>query len=152
DAKGRLWYSASSGTFVVDHPATGKSSQSRVLANYDVGEFTMEENGVVWMWSKGRLTRYDPSMPDRPETALKAAINLVQFTLSRRNLFSPGAALPPIDYEDNSFVVNFGASSNPFGPRVTFEIMLENGHGGKWIPLGSIDSYSFNDMKEGKYV
>lgn len=152
DASGRLWYSASGGTFLLDKPGAEKRLSSRVSVNYEVGEFTMEDNGVVWMWSKGRLARYDPVMPERPRTALKAAINLVQFTSSRRQLFSPGASLPPIEYEDNSFVVNFGAPLNPFGPRVSFEIMLENGHGGKWTPLGSTTSYSYNDLTEGKYI
>ncbi len=152
DARGQLWYSAGGGTFRIDRPKDEHHAAWRVPLNYEVGEFTMEDNGIVWMWAKQRLSRFDPSMPDRPNVPLKTAINLVQFTSSRRNLFSPGASLPPIEYDDNSFVINYGAPLNPFGPRVTFEVMLENGGGGQWTPTGSIASTSYNDLKEGRYI
>jgi two-component system sensor histidine kinase/response regulator len=151
DASGRLWYSASGGTFIMEQPGGERPSVSRVPVGYEVGEYTMEDNGVVWMWSKQRFSRFDPAMPPRPKTTLKAAINLVQFTSSKRHIFTPGASLPEIKYEDNSFAVYFGAPTNPFGSRVTFEVRLEGGSG-QWSSTGSVASASYNDLKEGNYV
>ena len=90
-------------------------------------------------------------MPQPPKATEKAVISLVQFTSSKRHVFDPGTALPPIDYKDNSFVVHFGAPTNPFGERVTFEVMLE-GSNTEWVSTGSVGSASYNDLKEGDYV
>ena len=151
DAGGRLWYSSSGATFFMEHPNEARHSSVRVPVGYEVAEFTMEEGGVVWMWSKQRLSRYDPGMPLPPVVPLKASINLVQFTASKRHFFSPGEALPAVDFNDNTFVVNFGAPSNPFGSRVTFEVKLE-GASTQWSSTGSVASASYNDLTEGKYV
>ena len=151
DGKGRLWYSANGGTYMVETKNKGFRSPTPMPIGYEPSEFTMEENGVVWMWAKQRFSRYDPRMPQPPKTAVKAVINLVQFTASKRHLFDPGTALPPIGYEDNSFVMHFVAPTNPFGARVTFEVMLE-GSNAQWVSTGSVGSASYNDLKEGKYV
>jgi signal transduction histidine kinase/DNA-binding response OmpR family regulator len=151
DARGRLWYSAGGATFFMEHPNEAQHSSVRVPVGYEVGEFTMEEGGVVWMWSKQRLSRYDPTMPSAPVEPLKASINLVQFTASKRHFFSPGGTLPPIDFDDNTFVINFGAPCNPFGSRVTFEVKLE-GASTQWVSTGSVASASYTDLKEGRYI
>ncbi|HEY4249195.1 MAG TPA: response regulator [Lacunisphaera sp.] len=151
DARGRLWYSLNGGTFFMEHPGEEEHAATRVAVGYEVSEFTMEEGGVVWMWSKQRLSRYDPTMPSPPVVPLKASIDLVQFTASKRHFFSPGETLPAINFDDNTFVINFGAPSNPFGSRVTFEVKLE-GASTQWASTGSVASASYNDLTEGKYV
>ncbi|MEO6993920.1 MAG: ATP-binding protein, partial [Lacunisphaera sp.] len=151
DGLGRLWYSMGGGTFFMEHSAEAHRSPVRVPIGAEVDEFTMESGGVVWMWSKQRLSRFDPAMPSPPEARPKATINLVQFTSSKRHLFSPGPLLPPINFDDNSFVIHFGAPSNPFGARITFEVKLD-GASTQWSSTGSVASMSYNDLSEGKYV
>ena len=151
DGHGRLWFSANGGAYMVEEKTKGVRSTTLMPIGYEPSEFTMDESGVVWMWAKQRFTRFDPSMPEQAKTTVKAVINLVQFTASKRHLFNPGQALPVINYADNSFVVHFGAPTNPFGARVSFEVMLE-GSNSQWVSTGSVGSASYNDLKEGKYV
>ena len=151
DLQGHLWYAANGATYRVEENAAGRRAVNLVPVGYEPNEFTVEEGGVVWMWAKQRLSRFDPKMPQAKKTSLKAVINLVQFTASKRHVFAPGAALAAINYADNSFAVHFGAPTNPFGPRVTFEIMLE-GSNSQWVSTGSVGSAAYNDLKEGKYV
>ena len=47
--------------------------------------------------------------------------------------------------------MRFAAVSNPFGPPVTFEVMLE-GAADRWVSTGTVGSASFNRLKEGRYV
>lgn len=151
DGLGRLWFTISGGTYMLEKDNAGHRTVTPMAIGYEPSEFTMEESGVVWTWVKQRFSRFDPRIPQPQKTPLKALINLVQFTASKRHHFAPGAGLPAIDYADNSFVVHFGAPTNPFGSRVTFEVMLE-GSNAQWVSTGSVGSASYNDLKEGKYV
>ena len=150
DGLGRLWYASNGGTYRVVEK-NGVRESILMPIGYEPNEFTMETGGVVWTWSKQRFSRFDPRMPQPPDSAPKAQINLVHFTASKRYLFNPGVGLPAIDYAENSFVIHFGAPTNPFGARVTFEVMLE-GSNAQWVSTGSVGSASYNDLKEGKYV
>ena len=152
DGRGRMWYtSVDGGARMVEVSKEGIRSGSLIPFDFEPSEFTMEEGGVVWAWTKQRFSRYDPAIPQIKQAKLKALITLVQFTAGKRHVFAPGAALPAIKYEDNSFVVHFGAPANPFGARVTFEVMLE-GSNSHWASTGSVASASYNDLKEGNYI
>ena len=59
--------------------------------------------------------------------------------------------LPSLSYEDNSLTVRFAAASNPFGPPLSFDVMLE-GSTDRWMSTGTSGSASFNRLKEGHYV
>lgn len=151
DGMGRMWFASQGGALKVEQKSGEIRTSTLLPVGYEPSEFTMEENGVVWMWVKRRLTRYNPAMPQIPKTKLQAVINFVQFTGSKTHIFSPGASLPAIDFEENSFVLHFGAPANPFGTPVTFEIMLE-GSSTQWVSTGNVGSAAFNDLKEGKYI
>jgi len=150
DALGQLWYSDKGKAYAVEMKA-GVRTPVAIPVDHEPYEFTAEENGVVWMWSTMRLSRFDPTLPLIKAPPLKALITLVQFSAKKRHHFAPGAALPEINYEDNSFVVHFAAPTNPFGDRVTFEVMLE-GSSSQWVSTGTVGSAAFNDLKEGKYL
>ena len=150
DAFGQLWYSDKGKAYAVELKA-GVRTPVAIPVDHEPYEFTAEENGVVWMWSTMRLSRFDPTLPLITPPPLKALITLVQFTAKKRHHFAPGTALSEINYEDNSFVVHFAAPTNPFGTRVTFEIMLE-GSNSLWASTGTVGSAAFNDLKEGHYV
>jgi len=151
DGLGRTWYSAHGGVVMVERNKAGVSTTSRVQIGYEPSEFTMEEGGVVWTWAKQRFSRYDPTIVQPKKTTLRAVINFVQFTATKRYVFAPESALSDINFADNSFVINFCAPTNPFAARVTFEVMLE-GSNGQWVSTGSVGSAAYNDLKEGKYV
>ncbi len=152
DASGRLWF-ATDGTAHVLTTAQGRGRRSvqTVPVGFEPNEFTMENDGVVWMWGKQRLARFDPRMPDPPASTPGAIITSVQFSTSSRQLFNPGPTLGRLAYSDNSLVVHFAAPSNPFGEPVTFEVMLE-GAVTQWVSTGNVGSAAFSRLKEGDYV
>ena len=153
DGLGRAWFANGIGnTCMLEIDQASKHRRVTMMpVGFEANEFTMEENGVVWMWTKRRLVRYDPALPDPPQQPLKAAIDFVQFTATGRHVFAPNTTLPPIPFSDNSFVVHFDAPANPFSSPVTFEFMLE-GSNAQWTSTGSTGSASFNRLKEGDYV
>ncbi len=152
DGLGRWWFSVSGTTKMLELPsAGGKGVVKAMPVGFETGEFTMEEGGVVWLWSKGRLVRYDPAQPQPVPRPLQAMIHSVQFNTSGRHVFAPGASLPPLAYADNSFVIHFVAPANPFRTPVTFEVMLEGGSA-QWTSTGGVGSAAFNRLKEGRYV
>jgi len=152
DGRGRFWYGISGNTYQNEPTKKGNiPARTVVPVGFETAEFTTEENGVVWMWANRHLVRYDPDLPEPPQEKLKAAIKLVQFNSSGRHIFSPGAALMPIGYADNSFVIHFDAPANPFGTPVTFETLLEGGNA-QWSSVGSVASTAFNRLKEGSYI
>jgi signal transduction histidine kinase len=110
----------------------------------------MESDGIVWLESQYHLLRYDPKKPKPMLSPLRAQITSVQLSASNYYL-SPGRALAPIRYEENSLVMHFCAASNLFGSPVSFEVMLEGG-AERWTPTGTVGSASFNHLKEGNYV
>jgi signal transduction histidine kinase/CheY-like chemotaxis protein len=152
DGRGRSWYGASGNTYENEPQNKGKLSSGTIVpVGFETTEFTTEPNGVVWMWTNRHLARYDPDLPEPPQGHLEAAIRSVQFNSSGRHIFSPGAALAPIAYADNSFVIHFDAPANPFGTPVTFETQLEGGNA-QWSSIGSGASTAFNRLKEGSYI
>ena len=52
DGLGRLWYGVNGGTFMVEGKTKGIKTTSLIPIGYEPSEFTMEEGGVVWTWSK----------------------------------------------------------------------------------------------------
>jgi signal transduction histidine kinase/CheY-like chemotaxis protein len=152
DASGRLWF-ATGGTAHVLTTAQGGARRSlqTVPVGFEPNEFTMEDDGVVWMWGRQRLARFDPRMPAPPANTPATIITSVQFSTSSRRLFSPGPTLGRLAYSDNSLVVHFAAPANPFGEPVTFEVMLE-GAVTQWVSTGNVGSAAFSRLKEGSYV
>lgn len=152
DTRGRLWISEKARVSLIDLTEDKAVRPARPIAiNFDPWEYTMEDQGVVWMWSKMRLARYDPNLPPVKAPELKALITLVQFTANGRHVFSPGASLPSIAYEDNSFIVHFCAPTSSPDSRLTFEVRLE-GSNAQWTSTGTAGSAAFNGLKEGNYV
>jgi len=152
DASGRLWFGADgSAHFFTPGAAGGRSPAETVAVGFAVNEFTIEEDGVVWMWGDRRLVRFDPRMPRPHAAAPQAIITSVQFAVSNRRLFAPGPSLVPLPFTDNSLIVFFAAPADPFGAPVTFEILLE-GAVTQWVSTGNVGSATFSRLKEGSYV
>ncbi|HWA85883.1 MAG TPA: PAS domain S-box protein, partial [Opitutus sp.] len=147
DRFGRLWFTTDGMPHTIDR--SGKVDV--VPVGFAPNNFTLEDNGVVWMFERRRLVRFDPRMPAPKLPPPHVLITSVQLTAQGRRIFSPGPALAPLAYEDNSLVINFAAPTNPFTLPVTFEAMLE-GAGAEWTSTGSVGSMSFNRLKEGRYV
>ncbi len=152
DAWGRLWYCADGLAYLIDDRTAGaKHRVQQIPISFQPGEFTMEANGVVWMWAKRRLVRFDPRLPDSPATLPQALITSVQLPASEQHLFGLGKTLPPLDYADNSPVFHFAAPANPFVAPISFEVMLE-GASTQWVATGTVGSATFNRLKEGQYL
>jgi signal transduction histidine kinase/CheY-like chemotaxis protein len=149
DAAGRLWFNSDGAIHIVDEKPGAKPTVPP--SGFLPLSFTMETDGIVWLSEKRRLERFDPNTPCPESPPLKAQIGSVQLTTTGRHLFAPGETLKPLPYEDNSLVFRFAAPSNPFGPSVSFEVMLE-GATDQWVSTGSIGSTSYNRLKEGHYV
>jgi signal transduction histidine kinase len=152
DASGRLWFSQRGTVSFVDDTKSGEKPVAGTLSlGFQPTEFNMESNGVIWMQSREHLIRYDPRISGPTQTPVQAQITSVQLTASDHHLFTPGAALKPLPYSDNSLLVRFAAVANPFGPPLSFEVMLE-GATDRWVSTGAVASASFNRLKEGSYV
>jgi PAS domain S-box-containing protein len=152
DASGRLWFTAHGEVHVLSAVSSeGRRSVETVRIDFESAEFTMEDNGVVWMWGSQRLARFDPRLPSQPADTLRAMITSVQFAASSRQLFAPGPTLGRLPYADNSLVVHFAAPANPFGASVNFDVMLE-GAVTQWVSTGNVGSAAFSRLKEGDYV
>ena len=152
DPTGHLWVTAGGIPLrIAPATATGAREIERVPVGFTPSEYTVEENGVVWMWEKGRLARYDPSLPPAPPVSPRVLITSVHFPVIGRHLFGPGPNLGELDFADNSLVIQFAAPANPFAVPATFEVLLE-GAGSEWVSTGTVGSASFNRLKEGSYV
>jgi PAS domain S-box-containing protein len=150
DAHGRLWITANGGVQVLENrDGTWQNLHERLPAGLRANYFTFEPTGVVWLHAERHLVRYDPALPVVPAVPLRAIITHVNLVASNRTLFVSNGELPDLDYSDNYLSAHFVAPGNPFGPPVTFEVMLE---GGPWIAAGSGGTAVFNRLKEGKYV
>ncbi len=151
DARGRLWHSESDFVRIIsERPEGGRLAEETLPLGFACSEFTMEADGVVWMWARRRLVRYDPRLPAPPHLPPAAVITSVQLANSSRYFFAPELALGPLKYGDNSLVVRFAAPASPFGPPVSFEMMLE-GAGDGWAALGTSGHAVLNRLKEGRY-
>ena len=98
-----------------------------------------EDDGVVWMFEKRRLARIDLRLPQRLDAPARALITSVELSSSSREVFNPSDSLGSLSYSDNSLVFDFAAPANPFGPPITFEVLLE-GAGTQWISTGGVGS------------
>ncbi|OIR18787.1 signal transduction histidine-protein kinase BarA [mine drainage metagenome] len=153
DASGRLWYTANGVVHIASGtPGTASFRSHTLQVGFQPSEFTMEDNGVVWMWTTQRLARFDPNLPTLATQPLRAMITCLQFsTSSRLVLLKPGMKIPPLPYSDNSFSIHFAAPCNPFGPPLTFEVRLD-GAGQGWVSTGNVASAAFDRLKEGSYL
>jgi PAS domain S-box-containing protein len=149
DPLGRIWFSTSG---AAKYLATEGGKQ--VVHSVDVGfepyKYTVEKNGVVWMWGNQRLARFDPRLPETPPKIPVALITSVQLPESNRRLYAPKGDLGQLSYADNSPVFHFVAPGNSFGAS-TFEVLLE-GAGTQWVPIGSVGVFALNRLKEGQYT
>lgn len=152
DAFGRLWFTASGEVHVLSaNSKGGHRSVETVPIGFESNEFTMQSDGIVWMWGNQMLARYDPRMPSPPVETPKAIITSVQFAESNRQLFEPGPTLGRLSYSDNSLVIHFAAPANPFGDAIDFQVMLQ-GAVNQWVSTGNVGSATFSRLKEGNYV
>ena len=152
DASGRLWFSYRGVACFVDDAKAGENPPVGTLAlGFEPSEFQMESGGVIWMHGRGHLIRYDPSVPNPAPNPVLAQITSVQLTASNHHLFAPGPTLPPLPYSNNSLLMRFAAVASPFGPPLSFDVMLE-GATDRWVSTGVVGSASFNRLKEGSYV
>ncbi|MBE2216210.1 MAG: response regulator [Opitutaceae bacterium] len=152
DAAGTMWITAHGGPLRVRvDPVNGTRTVERPRVGFSPAEYTVEEDGVVWMWDKGRLARFDPTLPAPLSIAPRVMITSVQFAADGRHDFTPGPSLGALTFADNSLVVHFAAPGNPFAAPVSFEVLLE-GSGSEWVSTGTVGSASFNRLKEGSYV
>ena len=151
DAAGRLWHAEADFVRIITEGPDGRRlGTETVPLGFACSEFTMERDGVVWLWSRRRLVRYDPHLPAAPLLPPAAVITSVHLTNSNRFFFASRLALPPLGYVDNSLLVRFAAPASPFGPPVSFEMLLE-GSGESWVPLGTSGYTVLNRLKEGRY-
>ena len=152
DASGRLWFTVDNTAQVFSTASRGTGPAMQVIpVGFSPGEFTTEDSGVVWIWGKQHLARFDPGMPSPAANTPRASITSVQFSASNRQLFNPGPTMDRLPYTDNSLVIHFAAPANPFGPPIRFEVMLE-GADTHWVSTGNVGSAAFSRLKEGDYV
>jgi PAS domain S-box-containing protein len=148
DSSGRLWYTADGSAHVIEG---GSRPFDIAPVGFAPTHYTAEDDGIVWMFEKRRLTRMDLKLPRPPVIPVRALITSVDLTASHRQLYAPGGALEPLDYADNSLVIDFSAPADPFASPITFEVLLE-GAGTQWVSTGAVGSATFNFLKEGDYL
>ncbi|HEX2862545.1 MAG TPA: response regulator [Lacunisphaera sp.] len=152
DHLGRLWYTFSGVTHMVDpNAAGGKRPEALPRVGFGPTNFTIEDNGVLWLFARRRLARLDLNQPWNVPPPPRALITSVEFPASGRQVFSPGERLPALSYGDNSMVFRFAVPTNSFAAPVTLEVQLE-GAGTGWVSMGAANSATFNRLKEGTYV
>lgn len=153
DKLGQLWYTAlgNAHTLLPKQAAKPGYIPNTIPVGFPPTEYTLEENGVMWMFANRRLSRMDPSFPHLSAAPINAQITSVEFSATGTHRFRPGKTLEPVAYADNSLVIHFAAPANPFTSSVTFEVLLE-GAGTQWVSMGTAGSASFNRLKEGDYV
>ena len=143
DGLGRLWFSNKTTAEMIDRSASGGNRSTAITQlKFAPTNCTPEANGVVWMFARRNLARLDLRIPAPPAVPPHAMITSVQFLAGNRQVFSPGGALGPLKYADNSLVIHFAAPANPFLAPVTFEVLLE-GLGGRWVSTGAVGSAAF---------
>ena len=152
DSRGRLWYTADGATRVIDRTAAGGNRLLKVpRVGFAPTNYTVEEDGVLWLFARRRLARIDLDLPWVEPRAPRALITSVEFPASGRQVFGPVGELPALEHADNSLVFRFAAPANPFAAPITFEVQLE-GAGTRWVSMGAAGSATFNRLKEGRYV
>ncbi len=148
----RLWFTVNGATQVIDRSAAGSNRPLDIpTPGFAPTNYTVEDDGVVWMFERRRLARMDLRLPRPPDRPLRALITSVELSASNRHFFAPVIALAPLTYTDNSLVIHFAAPANPFAMPITFEVLLE-GAGTEWVSTGAVGSARFNRLKEGDYT
>jgi PAS domain S-box-containing protein len=151
DAFGRLWFTAN-GTFnYLDLKDKTRRTSQPLAVGFAPTEYTVEENGVVWMFINRRLVRFDTREPERRAAPIQALITAAKLPASNRYFGSPKGQLPEISYADNSLLFQFAAPADPFASPVAFETLLD-GAGTQWVSTGNVGSAAYNRLKEGDYV
>jgi signal transduction histidine kinase/CheY-like chemotaxis protein len=152
DPSGGLWITVQGEARLIrQHAPPGTSRELRIPVGFIPWEFTVQDDGVVWFWGRGRLARFDPKMPRPPLVEPSALITSVRFASSGRSIVTPGADLGAIRFEDNSFELSLAAPANTFAAPVALEVTLE-GAEQKEVFSGTVGSVSFNRLKEGRYT
>ena len=152
DNRGRLWYTFEGVTRVIDRSATGGNREVAIpRIGFAPTHYTVEDDGVIWMFARRRLARMDLDLAWVEPQPPRALITSVEFPASGRQIFDPGERLDALDFTDNSVVFRFAAPANPFAAPITFEVQLE-GAGTGWVSMGAAGSATFNRLKEGDYV
>jgi len=152
DYLGRLWSTISGTTQVIDLKSPGGNREVAIpRVGFAPTSYTVEDDGVMWLFEARRLARMDLRLPQVEHRPPQAMITSVELPASSRQFFGPGGSLPPLDYADNTLVFRFAAPANPFASPLTFEVQLE-GAGTPWVSMGTVGSATFNRIKEGSYV
>lgn len=151
DTSGKIWFTANGTAQTYQEGGATGPLLENLPVNFEPLEYTLEKDGVVWMWGLQRLARYDPHFLRPPAKRPQAMITSVQFSQSNRCLFAPLPSTVALSYTDNSLVFDFAAPADPFSSPVSFEVMLE-GSGNSWAPIGIVGSATFNHIKEGDYT
>jgi signal transduction histidine kinase len=152
DATDRLWIATHNGLRMFERQGTGFRPSVEIFpSSLQPLHIAAETGGPVWFHQRGRLLRYDPSMPLPGPSGARALITRMQFPNSRRTLHLPRGAIPPLPFGDNSFVVHFMAIGAPPMQTVTFEVRLA-GASGAWLSTGVVGTTTFSQLKEGAYT
>ncbi|MEO5960152.1 MAG: PAS domain S-box protein, partial [Opitutaceae bacterium] len=151
DPLGRLWHTIAGTARMLERNAAGAYVERKLPVTFGPLEYTVQDDGVVWMFANKRFGRLDLRISPPPASPLRALITSVQYSASNRHVFRPGETLAPLAYADHSLVVRFAAPANPFAAPVTFEVLLE-GAGTQWVTTGTVGSAGFNRLKEGSYT
>ncbi len=152
DASGNLWITADGSLQVLKKTPDGwRPSGIPTPTNILPYFFAFEDNGVVWMHSRRRLTRYDPNIEILPPPPLRALITQVSLPVSGRTYYSGEGTLPEFHHRDNSFIINFVTPGASLAEPVQFDVRLD-GHDANWVSMGSAGSAVFTRLKPGDYV
>ncbi len=151
DASGRLWCSGRGGVHVLEDRRGGGADERQWLpVGFSASEFTMEAGGVVWLWDRRRLVRYDPHLQPAAKRAPACVVTRVQFSNTDRWLESPGPELPTLAPHDNSLTLHLAAPMSGLGEVVSFEVR-HGAPGAPWTPVGSGGTAAFNGLGAGSY-
>lgn len=152
DAYGRLWYTENGAIQIIDHSPSGGNRPVKIApVGFSPTGYTVEDDGIVWMFERRRLARVDLRVPQRSVEPPRALITSVEFPATNRQIFHPGPSIEPVEYSDNSLIFHFSAPANPFESTITFEVQLE-GSGTQWTSTGTTGSATFYRLKEGDYM
>jgi PAS domain S-box-containing protein len=152
DRFGRLWFTTEGAAHVTPPSGTrGDSTGVSLPVGFAPSQYTLEDDGTVWMFADRRLTRMDAHLKATVPQPVHAMITSVEFSSKNQRLFGATGTLAPIDYIDNSLTIHFAAPANPFQSPVTFEVLLE-GAANEWTSTGIVGSAAFSRLKEGTYI
>ncbi|MFT3829576.1 MAG: response regulator [Opitutaceae bacterium] len=150
DVAGRLWCGGRGGVHVIEDRPGAEPLRRWIPVGFSPSEFTMEAGGVVWLWDRRHLLRYDPHLQPPAVRAPACVVTRIQFPNTNRWLESPGAELPPLAPRDDSLIVHMAAADPGFRESVSFEIR-HGEQGALWTPVGGGGTAAFNGLAAGSY-